>query len=66
MTAQTMTLAKLIENTEKVANELLKSPNCKPYADCIRRKVDALKSIPTAANAVRVLEDLKMIAETTK
>lgn len=64
MNAKTMTVAKLVRMTEKAANMLLSNPGCSTFdAECITRKIDALKSIPTAANALRVLQDLKMINE---
>lgn len=60
---QTKTAAALIKNTLLLCAAMAGEVEYREYATSIRRKAAALKRVYTAESALRVLEDLKVIAK---
>ena len=57
---------KLIDGVHKVGNDLLNNPMMAAHHDNIRRKLEGLKTNPTAKYAAQVAGDLKLMAEKAK
>jgi hypothetical protein len=61
--AQAKTAAAVIKSTLLLCAAMASEPQYREYAANIRRKAAALKRVYTAESALRVLEDLKVIAQ---